>query len=300
MVRRIGMVWSSALLVAGLAGVVRLEAQAGRAALDEGIRLLEANQPGKAEKAFERAIAAEPGVGLHHLWLGRAIGVQTIDASVLRQPFLARRTRSAFEKAVELDPSLLDARDHLIDFYLQAPGVMGGSKEKARAQAAEIARRDASRGHLALSRIAWHGRDTVGAERAARAAIAAAPDSVGPVVLLAQRLESWKRVTEAFALLEAFLARHPDDVAANFRLGRLTTASGQQLARGEAAFRRVLAAPDWPSAPYRPSRAAVQFRLGTLLEKSGRPDDARAAYRAALALDPALRAAQSALDALKD
>ena len=61
----------------------------------------------------------------------------------------------------------------------------------------------------------------------------------------------------------------------------------------------MLAAPEWEVTAGRPSRAAAHYRLGTLLEKSGRPADARAAYRAALTLDPKMKAAKDALDAVK-
>ena len=295
--RRCVRVSMTALIVAMVPSA--LGAQAGRASFEEGMRQLQLNEAGKAEKAFEKAIAAEPKVALYHLWLGRAVGVQVTNASIVRQPFLARRTKSEFEKAVQLDPTLLDAREHLIIFYLQAPGVMGGSEAKARDQAREIAKHNTSRGHLAHASIAWHAKDTVATERAFRAAIAAAPDSAMPVVQLAVRFEAWGRTTDAFALLDGFLARHPGDIVANFRLGRLASNTGQQLPRGEAAFRRVLAAPEWEVTGGRPNRAAVHYRLGTLLEKSGRPADARAAYRAALTLDPKMKAAKDALDAVK-
>lgn len=296
-VRVITMAFGIAFVIA-MAPIV-LDAQAGRAAFEEGMRQLQLNEAGKAERAFEKAIAAEPKVAVYHLWLGRAVGVQAANASIVRQPFLARRTKAEFEKSVELDPTLLDAREHLIVFYLQAPGVMGGSEAKARDQAREIAKVDASRGHLAHASIAWHAKDTVATERAFRAAIVAAPDSAMPVVQLAQRLEAWSRAADAFALLDGFLVRRPGEIAATYRLARLSTNTGQQMARGEAAYRRLLAAPEWESSPGRPSKAAVHYRLGTLLEKNGRPAEARAAYRAALALDPNMKAAKDALDAVK-
>lgn len=277
-----------------------LRAQSGRSAFEEGRRQLAASEPGKAERQFEKAIAAEPNVGEYHLWLGRAIGVQTLNASIVRQPFLARRTKAAFEKAVKLDPTLIDPREHLIVYFLQAPSIMGGSVPKAQEHAREIAKLDPSRGHLAMASIAWHAKDTVATERSFRAAIAAAPDSVVPVLQFAQRLEAWRRVDASFAVLDAFLERHPSDIAVRFRLGRLAASTGQQLPRGEAALRRLAAAPDWESATGRPSRAAVRYRLGMILEKTGRKPEARAEYEAALTLDPTLKVAKDALAALKD
>lgn len=296
----VGAAIALAALAAFAAGARGIEAQAGRAAFEEGRRQLAANEPGKAERQFEKAIAAEPNVGVYQLWLGRAIGLQTLNASIVRQPFLARRTKAAFEKATKLDPTLIDPREHLIVYFLQAPSVMGGSVPKAREHAREIAKLDASRGHLAMASIEWHAKDTVATERSIRAAIAAAPDSVVPVLQLAQRLETWRRVDESFAALDAFLERHPTDIAVRFRLGRMAASTGQQLPRGEVMLRALLAAPDWAVAPGRPTRAGVQYRLGQLLVRSGRTAEARAAYQAALTLDPRLQAARDALASLKD
>lgn len=104
------------LLTAALAAPV--DAQAGKAAFDAGMRLMRENKPAQAETQFERAIAQDGRNGLYHLWLGNAIGSQVSDASTVRQPFMARRIKAEFERAVELDPALLDARDGLVGFYL--------------------------------------------------------------------------------------------------------------------------------------------------------------------------------------
>ena len=274
-------------------------AQAGKAAFDEGLRLMRLNKADAAEKQFERAIDADPKNGTYHLWLGNAVGQQTTTASTVRQPFMARRVKAEFERAVALDPDLLDARDGLIQFYLRAPGFMGGSEAKAREQQREIAKRNAFRGHLSAATVAWSGKDTASTERALRAAIAVAPDSARTVVSLAQSQTNWGRVPAAFATLDEFLARHPRDIAVRFQIGRLAAGSGQQLERGEKTLRELIAEPEWESTNLRPSRAAVHYRLGMVLEKVGKKPDAKASYERALALDPQLKQAKDALAALR-
>ena len=274
-------------------------AQAGKAAFDEGLRLMRVNKADAAEKQFERAVAADPKNGTYHLWLGNAVGQQTTTASTVRQPFMARRVKAEFERAVALDPELLDARDGLIQFYLMAPGFMGGSDAKAREQQREIAKRNAFRGHLAAATVAWAGKDTLGTERAMRAAIAAAPDSARTVITLAQRQAGWGRVPAAFATLDEWLARYPRDIAVRFQIGRLAAGSGQQLERGETLLRDLIAEPEWESTNLRPSRAAVHYRLGMVLEKSGKKPDAKLSYERAVALDPQLKPAKDALAALR-
>ena len=273
--------------------------QAGNAAFEEGMRLMRLNKAPAAEKQFERAVAADPNNGTYHLWLGNAVGLQASSASTLRQPFMARRIKAEFERAVALDPELLDARDGLIQFYLMAPGIMGGSDAKAREQQREIAKRNAFRGHLAAATVTWAGKDTTGTERAIRAAIAAEPDSARTVVTLAQRQAGWGRVAAAFATLDGFLARHPSDIAVRFQVGRLAANSGQQLERGEKLLRDLIGEPEWESTNLRPSRAAVHYRLGMVLERSGKKPDAKASYERALALDPQLKPAKDALAALR-
>ncbi len=271
----------------------------GKAAFDEGVRLMRANDAGKAEKQFERAVAADDRNAVYHLWLGNAVGQQAQDASVLRQPFLARRLKAEFERAVALDPGLLDARDGLISFYMRAPAVMGGGEDKARLQQQEIAKRDAYRGHIAAANIATIKSDTTGAERELRAAIAAAPDSVRAVINLAQRQQAWGRVPAAFATLDEGLKRRPDDIALRFQVARMAAITGQQLPRAEQLLRALIAAPDWEAANLRPSKAAVHFRLGMVLEKSGRKPEAKESYERAIALDPNLQAAKDALAAMR-
>jgi len=281
-----------------LAMPATLGAQAGRAAYTEGMRLMQTGKFADAEKRFERAISLEKGVGEYHLQLGRAVGAQTPQASVVRQPFMARRIKSEFETAVRLDPSLLDAREGLMQFHLFAPGVMGGDPAEARRQQREIAQRNAMRGHMAQAMLTWRNRDTVGTERALRAAVAAAPDSAGPAVSLAQRQASWGRTAAAFTTLDSYLVRHPNNLLARYQYGRLAATTGEQLPRAETYLRSVIADQTWQPSQWIPSRAAVQGRLGDVLRKQGKKEDARAAYTAALALDRELTIAKEGLRAL--
>ncbi|HEV8629160.1 MAG TPA: tetratricopeptide repeat protein, partial [Thermoanaerobaculia bacterium] len=95
---------------------------------------------------LEKAAELAPKNAEYQLWLGRAYGRAAQEANMLRAAGLASHARQAYEQAVALDPGQLDARGDLVQFYLLAPGFMGGSIDKARAQAAEIQKRDAGRG----------------------------------------------------------------------------------------------------------------------------------------------------------
>src|ERR1051326_4918905 len=63
--------------------------------------------------------------------------------------FLARKVKKAFETAVKVGPLNIGARRDLMQYLLEAPGIIGGDKEKAKQQAEFIAMLDPIEGRLA-------------------------------------------------------------------------------------------------------------------------------------------------------
>jgi tetratricopeptide (TPR) repeat protein len=242
---------------------------------------------------FERAVALDQNVSDYHLWFGNALSQQAGRASQLKQPFIARRVKSEFERAVELDAQNIDARDSLVDFYSMAPGFMGGSADKAREQAQAIARIDAMRGHLAFARAAVNTKDTAAAEREMKAAIATAPDSLRGYSALANWYAKERKWPEAFATLDPYIKKHPDDPYGPYWIGRIAAASGQQLERGEQGIRAFLAKPPKDAGALVLSRAYQ--RLGQVLEHQGKRAEARSAIEQAVKLDPRNEDAKKAL-----
>src|SRR5262249_27349815 len=113
-----------------------------RAAYYLGRALMAEDDLEAARPWFEKAAELDPGSSEKHQWLGRCLGFIAARGNLFRQTSIAPKIKRAFERAVELDPDNVEARLDLLEFYIQAPGIMGGSHEKARAQAGEIARRD--------------------------------------------------------------------------------------------------------------------------------------------------------------
>src|SRR5882762_578577 len=119
----------------------------------------------RAESSCRKAASLEPDNSRFHLWLGRVYGEKADRANFLAAAGLAGKVRGEFERAVQLDPKNLDARLDLAEFYLAAPGIVGGGEQKAREQARSVAAVNPAREHWIYARIAEQKKDTVIAER---------------------------------------------------------------------------------------------------------------------------------------
>jgi tetratricopeptide (TPR) repeat protein len=283
------------VLVASSAGApveqTRESSGEAKAAFDRGKAAHNAGKTDEAVSAFERAVALDPNSSVYHMWLGHAYTRQLLTAGLLRKPFIARRSGEAYNMAVKLDPSSVDAAEARLDFFLGAPGIVGGGIDKARAEAARIATLDAYRGAMATARIAEHEKQWPEAERVYRALMAEHPDRTPAVDALVTLLLNATRFDEAFKIVDDRLARLPDETASLYNLGRLSAVSGQHLPRGEAAMRRYLTLT--PTDPARQSNA--HYRLGMIKEKMGDARAAAAEYQAAIDLYPRHTAAAAAL-----
>lgn len=246
----------------------------------------------KGAEWLEKAVAGAPNEADYHFWLGRAYGQAAMESNLLKQAGLAKKTKAEFEKAVALDPGHLGAREDLVQYYLLAPGFMGGSLEKAREMAAEIRKRDTARGVLAQVAVHLNQKDMAAAERELKAGIAAVPGNARLRMTLGGIYQDQKRWNEAFETLEAGLRADPQNFDLLYQVGRAGAVSGQRLDRAEECLKRYLTHTPGPeSAPL----ANAHHRLGMVYEKKGDKAKARGQYQEAVKRDPNLKEAKEAL-----
>ena len=105
----------------------------------------------KAVEAMEKAVQIEPSNALYHLWLGRAYGFRADNRLFGYND--ARRLLKEFRKACELAPDNITVRFDLLEFYTQAPGIVGGGKDKAWLEAEAISKLKPVRGYIARATI---------------------------------------------------------------------------------------------------------------------------------------------------
>src|SRR6266496_2640149 len=127
--------------------------------------------------ACERAVTLAPDNSQYHLWLGRIYGEKADKSGFMTAAGLARRVRNEFETAVHLSPKSVDARSDLAEFYLEAPGIMGGGRDKAQQQAESLTNLDPARAHWVNARIAEKKKDYTTAQNEYRGAMDASHGS---------------------------------------------------------------------------------------------------------------------------
>lgn len=151
----------------------------------------------RATEFFQPAVTADPNNSVNYHWLGRAYARQAEAASMFNALGLATKSRQNLEKAIELDRKNIEAANDLFEFYLEAPGFMGGGMEKAARLAAQIAELDAAEGQYSQARIDEKKRDFAKAEIHLRRAMELAPRQVGRVIDLAKFLAKHGRFEES-------------------------------------------------------------------------------------------------------
>ncbi len=222
---------------------------------------LEAGKANDAVTWLEKAVALNPKSAAHHEGLGLALRAVASQSNMFAQMRIGPRMKAELEEAVQLDRTLIDARNALLDLFAQAPAAMGGSVDNAREQGAEILKVNAVRGHIAYGRIAELEKDYATAEKEYLAAIAARPDSevaYGAAGGFYRRRERWG---DAITMHQKQLAAMPKDPS----LTRLSN---------------------------------THYNLGLALQRSGRPDLAKPEFRAALVANPGNENATKALGSL--
>lgn len=205
----------------------------------------------KAGEAFEKAIAIEPRNSAYFLWLGRAYGRRAETSSPFTAPGYAVKARQNFETAVSLDGENIEAINDLFEYYLEAPGFLGGGLDKAASLSNKINSVDPAEYHFALAKIAERRKEYKTAEEQFRRAIDMAPRQMGRVIDLARFLSKQGREQESEQLFAQAEQIDPNAPVLLFEHARSYIRSGKNLNTARTLLQRYLKAPLSPEDPPR-------------------------------------------------
>ena len=273
----------------------------------------------------EKAVALDGRVAKYHRQVAEVLGVAAQHAGAFHQVLLARRFRGEIDAALSRDPQDVPALRDLLEFYLLAPGLIGGDPGRAVETADRIAGIDPVEGLLARARIAGFHKQSAAREALLRRAAEAGPANYKVHIALAQFLieggganlsgaEAQARIAtnldpgrvDAYAVLAVIYAERgawdeldltlttalrevPDDFSPHYRAAERLVASGCDPVRAERYLRLYLTQEPEGN---QPSVADARWQLGMALRAQGRDVHARAEFKESVRLDPESKAAQ--------
>jgi Flp pilus assembly protein TadD len=205
----------------------------------------------KATEVFDRAAISRPDSSDLQLWLGRAYGRRAETSNPLFAPRYASKARQHFEKSVQLNPRNILAMNDLFEYYMQAPGFLGGGKDKAAALAQKISEVDKAEGHFATARLAEDSRELSAAEGQLRRAIEAAPTQVGRVIDLARFLARHGRHKESESEFQRAEKIAPNNPRLLFERAATYIEAKRNLDQSKLLLKKYLEAPLTPDDPSR-------------------------------------------------
>jgi tetratricopeptide (TPR) repeat protein len=247
-----------ALLALAMARINEPDA-AKREATVEQLAACAANQPTAAECHYGHAAL----LGSHALQVG-----------VLKAASSAGKIREGFVRAVELAPQWYPPRSGLVQFYLQAPGFMGGSVGKARETARAAARPEQARVLEAM--VAFHDKDFDAAQKLLEphrhgTDLDIDDDAHGTSIGLGLTFIRDGKAERARPVFERMARERPADAMGAFGLGYVAAELGQhaEATKHYEQCAKLKGADQLP----------VDYRLGLSLIAAGQRDAARTALQ---------------------
>jgi tetratricopeptide (TPR) repeat protein len=249
-----------------------------------------------AIRELKTAVQTTPTNSQNHLWLGRAYGGKAAHASFLTALGPAKKVGTEFEAAQRLDPGNLEIRFDLLQFYLNAPGMIGGGRDKAEAQATSIDRLNRRAGQTARACLFEHDKKW---PEALKELIQSTldfphdPESHGELAEYLFKRNDFVRAEEAAASALALRTWYPMVlwVQAVCRIQQK-----KDVTAAVASLNRLL---EGPLDEQDPNFEDIHYWLGMGCLAQEKKTEARDAFRTALRYDPSHKAAQSALSQLK-
>ncbi|MEO0616715.1 MAG: tetratricopeptide repeat protein [Pseudomonadota bacterium] len=249
-------------------------------------------ETGRFDEAYDRlkvAAKALPDDAEAQYWFGSAAGTLAGNVSMFRAAGYARKSRRALQRALELDPKHVGAHEAMVQYLLQAPGFMGGDKDKAEDLAKNLSGFAPVEGHLLLAAI--YRQTNRGDD--ARATLAALtkrlPDDPRGWLQLGfahQGDENYADAHKAFARAAELGAASGDvtsELGALYQVARTAVFSEARVDDGIAAMERYIETRPADDNSL-PGADWAHFRLGQLLTKRGDAKAAEAAFEKALAM----------------
>ncbi|WP_316931565.1 tetratricopeptide repeat protein [Dokdonia donghaensis] len=180
---------------------------------------------------YENLVEKYPNNANYHYKYGGVLGMKALAVNKLRAATMIGDIKEQFETAATLDPSHIEARWALVEFYIQIPGIIGGSEAKARKYADQLLDISKVDGYLAHGYIAEYNDKPKQAEYNYIKAV----EIGGSVTCYAKLQEHYEKNNEpqkAFETAYEAQQKHAQENRLQYQLGKVAGQYGIGLDQG--------------------------------------------------------------------
>lgn len=221
----------------------------------------------RALRAIKKAIKLAPHHGAYYRIEGEIYGAMAQKANIFSAMGLAKKVLHSFRTAVRLEPDDPKSLVDLASYYINAPGIVGGSYHRAQKIIKKLNKINPVDALHVRAREATQHHDYAKAENLLRQAekLDKTPASARKLAFLYMKRRRYENAFENFRLITKDYPRH---VTAWFWVGRTSILTHSHYRTGIASLRHYILAPQRPDAA--PSLAFAYLRLGDLYRLTGK------------------------------
>lgn len=168
---------------------------------------------------YEELVAIDNKSANYHFKYGGALGMKALSVNKLRAATYISDIKEHFETAAQLDGTHIEVRWALVEFYIQLPGIIGGSEKKAIKYANQLLTISPVDGYLANGYIAEYSDRPKDAEKFYKKAIAVG-GSPHTYEKLASLYENNKQPGKAMQTASQSLQIHKRN-SLNYQIGKI-------------------------------------------------------------------------------
>lgn len=162
---------------------------------------------------------------------GGAMGMKALEVNKIEAIGMVSDIREAFLRAASLDPKHTNVRWALVEFYMQLPGILGGSQGKALKYADELYNLSKVDGYLAKGYIYEYDNNALQAEKYYKLAIKEG-GSLWCYDKLTSFYEKQNQPQKALSNLEEAKNKHKRN-ALHYQIGKVAAENNIELHKGE-------------------------------------------------------------------
>ena len=271
-------------LVRALQAAVETEPQSPSLHYWLGRSFYEMREYSRAMSSLQRATELAPDRSEYFDWYGKACGRRAQEANPFSAFSLARRTHRAFQTAVRLAPTNIEAQRDLIRYLLNAPGFLGGGEQESLKQIQALSIVDAVDGMLARADYFATRKKFDLASAEYEKLLKTDIRRIGVHLEIAEYYRDRGDAARMQSAVDAAARLGPGDRRLEYYRGAALVLAKQNPGDAEKHLRTYLEAV--PDSSQVPSHSSAREWLGKLYETEGKLDQAAAEYQAALALNP--------------